>query len=121
MALAMTGVVTQASAQTVSPQTEPEITYGNGDFIRSDDQPLRRGPDRLADPVSATYRNAEIEAVVNQIIGEALGLDFTVANDVRGQITLRMNNVETRSRKKTGTRTNFSVLISHSFRGVARH
>ncbi|WP_300531294.1 secretin N-terminal domain-containing protein [Maricaulis sp.] len=97
MALAMPGGVTQANAQTVPPQTEPEITYGNGDFIRSDDQPQRRGPDRLADHVSATYRNAEIEAVVNQIIGEALGLDFTVANDVRGQITLRMNNIETRS------------------------
>jgi len=95
--LVLVGTSPSAQAQDTSPETAPEIRYGGGEFVRSGDAQDNRGPDRLVEPVSAAFRNAEISTVVNEIIGGALGLDYTVANDVRGQVTLRMNDVTSRS------------------------
>jgi len=97
MGLVFSLSASMAVAQEASAPAEPDIRYGQGDYVRSGETQGYRGPDRLAEPVSAAFRNAEIETVVNQIIGGALGIDYTVANDVRGQVTLRMNAVETRS------------------------
>jgi general secretion pathway protein D len=58
---------------------------------------MRSRGERLAVPYSAAYRNAEIDSVVNQVLGSALGVDYTISPQVRGQITLRMSNIETHS------------------------
>jgi hypothetical protein len=46
---------------------------------------------------SATYRDADVALVVNQILGEFLGLDFTIAPDVAGTITLRASGIRSRA------------------------
>jgi len=77
--------------------TEPEVHFGGEEFIRSDGSQDVNADQRLADGgFSVTYRNAEIAFVVNQVLGDYLGVDYTVANDVTGQISLRMNDIRTR-------------------------
>ena len=92
-------LIASASAQESEQRipTEPEINYGSGQFIRSDGDQSANANQILPDGgFSVTYRNAEIAFVVNQVLGDYLGIDFTVANDVTGQITLRMNDIRTR-------------------------
>lgn len=98
IAYALTVAATpQLLAQEQFEATPAQAEYGTGQFIRSPAGQSLNQPDRLASPVSAAFRDAEIETVINQIIGGALGLDYTVSNDVSGRVTLRMNGVETRS------------------------
>lgn len=87
-----------SAAQTGLPETSTaQVDIGSGQYFQTPDGPTRIGAERLEAPYSAAYRNAEIDSVVNQILGSALGVDYTISPQVRGQITLRMSNVETRS------------------------
>jgi general secretion pathway protein D len=80
-----------------SGHAAPEIHYGAGEFIRPDDDQTPNANERLPDGgFSVTYRDAEIAYVVNEVLGEFLGVDYTIANDVRGQLTLRMEDIQTR-------------------------
>jgi len=85
-------------AQNEPPETSTsQVELGSGLYFQTPDNPTRSGAERLQVPYSAAYRNAEIDSVVNQILGSALGIDYTISPQVRGQITLRMSDVETRS------------------------
>ena len=87
----------EAGQATSSERREPELRFGTGEFIRQDPDRAAAANQPLPDGgFSASYRDADVGFVVNQVLGEFLGLDYTVANDVRGQVTLRMEDVQTR-------------------------
>ena len=67
---------------------------GRGEFFKPFDQAGVGGADTLpGGPFSLVYRNADIATVINQVLGEHLQTDFTIAPDVQGQVTLRMQDV----------------------------
>ena len=86
-----------------TPQAEPQEkivsrSRGTGQFI--DPTALER-TDLKIENTSGTvpegdtyiYRNAPIDAVVNDILSESYGLSFIVDPNVRGEITLRLENI----------------------------
>lgn len=76
---------------------EPEITPGRGAFLNSPRDAAENRPDRLSQgPLTVRYLDAEVVAVIDDIVGEVLGLDYTIAADVQGRISLRMTEVTTR-------------------------
>jgi len=76
----------------------PEIIRGSGEFLNTASAQAETGPERLpGGPVTVRYNEADIGAVIDELVGEVLGLDYTVAADVQGRISLRMTDVETRS------------------------
>jgi general secretion pathway protein D len=98
-------MVESASAQVQQPvEGEPEPQHeaplhdiGRGEFFKPLDQAAVGGAQPLpGGPFSLVYRNADIATVVNQVLGEYLQTDFTIAPDVQGQVTLRMQDVATR-------------------------
>jgi len=68
-----------------------------GRFVRSPDTSDPRDNAIIGEPFSATYRDADVAFVVNQILGEFLGIDYSLAPDVSGRVTLRMSDVRTRA------------------------
>lgn len=77
---------------------DPEIIRGSGEFINTAPAQAETGPERLpGGPVTVRYNEADIGAVIDELVGEVLGLDYTVAADVQGRISLRMTDVATRS------------------------
>lgn len=76
----------------------PEIILGTDEFIEFDLNQISGTEELIASgPVTVRYNNADIHAVVEDLIGTVLQLDYTIAPDVRAQISLRMTEVETRS------------------------
>ncbi|EAP91277.1 general secretion proteinD [Oceanicaulis sp. HTCC2633] len=90
--------VQQAVGDEPVPQHEaPVHEIGRGEFFKPFDQAGVGGADTLpGGPFSLVYRNADIATVINQVLGEHLQTDFTIAPDVQGQVTLRMQDVATR-------------------------
>ncbi|MGD2133648.1 MAG: secretin N-terminal domain-containing protein [Maricaulaceae bacterium] len=89
-------------ARTLSEPAEPrgsEIDARPGRFVVDPERSATEQSGALAprgEGFSATYANAEVALVVNQILGEFLGLDYTIGPNVRGQITLRITDLRTR-------------------------
>lgn len=90
--------VQQAVGDEPVPQHEaPVHEIGRGEFFKPFDQVGVGGAAPLpGGPFSLVYRNADIATVINQVLGEHLQTDFTIAPDVQGQVTLRMQDVATR-------------------------
>ncbi|MGJ3232379.1 MAG: secretin N-terminal domain-containing protein [Oceanicaulis sp.] len=75
----------------------PEIIPGRGAFLNSPRDAAENRLDRLSQgPLSVRYLDAEAAAVIDDIVGEVLGLDYTIAADVQGRISLRMTEVSSR-------------------------
>lgn len=75
----------------------PVLEFGSGEFLADPgSQSDGQSDTRLDQPFSATYSAADIRTVANEIIGEVLGLNFTVAPDVTGQVTMRIENAQSR-------------------------
>lgn len=78
-------------------ESEPELTPGRGAFLNSPRDAAENRPDRLSQgPLTVRYLDAEVVAVIDDIVGEVLGLDYTIAADVQGRISLRMTEVTSR-------------------------
>lgn len=79
------------------PTTPP--VQPSGQFVQ---QTPRSTPDAPAvdfqtdAPFSASYVGADAVSVVNEILGEFLKIDYSVAPDVSGIVTMRLDNVQTR-------------------------
>lgn len=86
------GPMTETAIAQVAPVIQP------GQFIQSGPPPeAQSAVDFETDePFSATYVAADIKAVAAEILGEFLKLDYSVAPDVSGLVTLRMENVRSR-------------------------
>lgn len=93
----------EAIAQEPRPESDstssaPSLTLQQGRFVRP--TTTSRTDDYIVseeDAFSAVYRDADVRVVVNQIVGEFLGLDFTVSPDVTGTVTVRASNLRSRS------------------------
>ena len=74
-----------------------EMIYGTQSFY----EPLQTGD--LSDSSRASgsdgesfnFRNAPIDAVLNEVLGESFGLNYSLAPDIRGQISLRLDGIKT--------------------------
>ena len=96
----MLGVILglQGAAPSLTFAQEHEIIRGSGAFLNTAPDQAEAGPERVpGGPVSVRYNEVEITAVIDELVGEVLGLDYTVAADVQGRVSLRMTDVETRS------------------------
>ncbi|MEO0883013.1 MAG: secretin N-terminal domain-containing protein [Pseudomonadota bacterium] len=75
-------------------QRSTELNYGTEQFI--DRGPLAEyygAPASGAGGESFVFRNAPIDAVVHEILGETYGAGYSIAPDVQGTITLRLDGV----------------------------
>jgi len=83
--------------ETAAPPPARDSDYRPGRFVRSPNTANARDDTVIGEAFSATYRDAEVAFVVNQILGEFLGVDYSLAPDVSGRVTLRMSDVRTRA------------------------
>jgi general secretion pathway protein D len=77
------------------------------------------------EPFSGTYVGADIATVVNQILGEFLNIDYSIAPDVSGMVTLRIEEVRSRLAAIDALRTalkpmGIAVIDRGDFVAVAR-
>jgi general secretion pathway protein D len=79
-------------------QQLPSDVVRSGQFVqRSGAQEATSPVDFETDePFSGSYVGADINMVINQILGEFLRIDFTIAPDVGGVMTLRVENLRSR-------------------------
>ena len=98
-----------AMAQTPTP----EVNLGQGQFV------LRGGAPAPAtsivdfatdEPFSGTYVGADVPMVVNQILGDFLKIDFSIAPDVTGIVTMRVENIQSRLAAIDALRTAFKPM-----------
>ena len=76
---------------------EPELAPGRGAFLNAPRDAAVNRPDRLSQgPLTVRYLDADVVAVIDDIVGEVLALDYTIAADVQGRISLRMTEVTSR-------------------------
>lgn len=97
-ALAFALVVVGLSSQSAISQP-PQTDMRPGQFV--DRGTSNSAAESIVDfqteePFSATFTNAEIGAVANFILGDFLKIDYTIAPDVSGVISLRVDNVQSR-------------------------
>ena len=86
------------SAHAQTDRTEPEIELGSGEFLNTEPANLRNANESFPGaPLSVQFNEVEVVLVIDELVGDVLGLDYTVSSDLRGRISLRMSNVETRS------------------------
>lgn len=81
-----------------------ELIYGNEQFFdNSGALPISDTPDDNADEgQSFVFRNAPVDAVLNQVLGEAFGLSYTVDPNVQGSITVRLDGISTPAQAVAG-------------------
>lgn len=77
------------------------------------------------EPFSATYAGADIAMVVNQILGEFLKIDYSIAPDVSGVVTMRIEEARSRLAAIDALRTalkpmGIAVIDRGDFVAVAR-
>jgi len=114
-----------AGAWSQQPQTD---IVRPGQFVqRSNTQSAAAsGVDFQTDkPFSGTYVGADIGMVVNQILGEFLKVDFSIAPDVSGVVTMRVENLQSRLAAIDALRTalkpmGIAVIDRGDFVAVAR-
>jgi general secretion pathway protein D len=113
-----------AQAQQPSPSQEP---LRPGLFVqRAESNSSTDSSDFQTDePFSATYVGADVTTVVNQILGEFLNIDYSIAPDVSGLVTMRVENVQSRLAAIEALRTavrplGIAVIDRYDFVAVAR-
>ena len=109
--------MTPSARAQVAPQTPNEaaeaarVEPGRGVFLRDLDSRLERASQPLpGGPFSVVFRDAPIASVVNQVLGEQLGVDYALAPDVSGQVTLRLQDIATRGEALQALRDALSPL-----------
>jgi len=105
----------------------PETVTRPGQFIqRSTTQTTTSPVDFETDePFSGSYAGADIAMVVNQILGEFLKIDFSIAPDVSGVVTMRVENLNSRLAAIDALRTaltpmGIAVIDRGDFVAIAR-
>ena len=114
-----------ATAPAIAQQ--PETITRPGQFVqRSTAQTTTSPVDFETDePFSGSYAGADIAMVVNQILGEFLKIDFSIAPDVSGVVTMRVENLKSRLAAIDALRTaltpmGIAVIDRGDFVAIAR-
>ncbi len=78
---------------------EPAITLRPGQFVQRTETPSTSpiADVEMEKAFSATYVGADVNLVINAILGQFLQIPYTVAPDVQGTVTLGIEGVRTRS------------------------
>lgn len=86
------------AAVATAQEQQPESVTRPGRFIQDGSVSATTSPvDFETDqPFSGSYVGADINMVVNQILGEFLKVDFSIAPDVTGVMTMRVENLQSR-------------------------
>jgi general secretion pathway protein D len=72
-----------------------EMIYGNSRYFNSL-EPSAQAPSGVAgEGESFLFRNTPLEAVLNEILGEAFGLSYSVQPGVSGNISIRLEGIKT--------------------------
>lgn len=101
-----------AQADSVRPQRDAQTEYRPGQFVASPEARSAEGDDvEINDEgFSASYADADVRLVANQILGEFLGLDYSIAPDVSGLVTMRVSDVRTRGQALDALRAALTPL-----------
>lgn len=85
------------SSSASTPRRSEELIYGDQTFVAETDASNADTPPKPERPggESFIFRNAPIDAVVNEILGQAFGLSYSISPDVQGTITLRLDGIST--------------------------
>lgn len=112
MSLMSASALAQDAAPEPTDDTAPSTDYRPGRFVRPDALASRvaEAVDADATGFSATYRDADAAFVVNQILGEFLKVDYSIAPDVDGTVTLRVSDVRTRAQALAALRSALAPL-----------
>lgn len=82
------------------PQSPPaNSTFNSGQFVRRPDASATATSAvdfETKEPFSATYVGADVANVVHEVLGDFLKIDYSVAPDVGGLVTMRLDNVRSR-------------------------
>ena len=87
-----------AGNENSSTSTRQEtVLYGDERFFRATENGMRATPldDASTEGERFNFRNAPIEAVLNEILAETFGLSYSVDPSVRGSISLRFEGIAT--------------------------
>jgi len=73
------------------------LSYGDQSFYRATQLSGLETQSNIGDlpTESFNFRNAPIEAVLNEVLGETYGLNYTIDPKIRGTITLRLDGIST--------------------------
>jgi general secretion pathway protein D len=100
---------------------------GAGQFVQRSPSPSAASSVdfQTNDPLSATFVGADIVTVVNQILGDFLKLDYSIAPDVSGLVTMRVDGIQSRLAAIDALRTalrplGIAVIDRGDFVAVAR-
>ena len=91
------GAFSNYSSSASTPRRSEELIYGDQTFVAD----VESGEEATAQPAphpggeSFVFRNAPIDAVVNEVLGQTFGLSYSIAPDVRGTITVRLDGIST--------------------------
>lgn len=79
------------------PQKGEDLIYGDQTFVDTSATPLQTTSTETdaSGGENFIFRKAPIDAVVQEILGEAFNLSYSIAPDVRGEITLRLDGIST--------------------------
>lgn len=70
-----------------------ELIYGNSRYFNSLEPTTQAAPDVAGEGESFLFRNTPLETVLNEILGEAFGLSYTVQPGVSGNISIRLEDI----------------------------
>ncbi len=96
------GAILAVAAPTLAQQAQQAPTAAQqvrpGQFVQRGQSanPISAVDFQTEAPFSATYVGADIAMVVNQILGEFLRIDYSIAPDVSGLVTMRVENIQSR-------------------------
>ncbi len=112
LSAALVFVPASALAQDLSQESGSTIDVQPGEFVArpSDSVGNPRADERREDTFSATYVGADARVVVNEILGDYLGLDYSIAPEINGQVTMRIDGVNSRNAALDALRSSLQPL-----------
>lgn len=75
---------------------QEELIYGDQKFFKTTDRTPGAIPNEAESSVQGenfVFRNAPIDAVLNEILGETYGLSYSLDPSIKGEITLRLDGI----------------------------
>jgi general secretion pathway protein D len=108
-------------------QQQPADVLKPGQFVQRGGAQATTSPVDFEtdEPFSGSYAGADIAMVVNQILGEFLKIDYSIAPDVSGVVTMRVENLQSRLAAIDALRTalrpmGIAVIDRGDFVAIAR-
>lgn len=126
--ICLSGFLACLTPHALAQTPQPEAALGQGQFVQrggASTQATSIVDFQTDEPFSGTYVGADIPMVVNQILGDFLKIDFSIAPDVAGVLTMRVENIQSRLAAVDALRTalkpmGIAVIDRGDFVAIAR-